>query len=260
MEKDSEFPETVDRTLALLWRGSFGETQTRRGPKQRVSVDDVVRAGVEVADSEGLTAFSVRKVADRLGLGAMSVYTYVPGRSELIGLMIDQVTGEAGLEPHTGTFRADALRVARQVWDEIHAHPWLLTAETARPWIGPNSMARYEWQLSAIEGAGFTDLEMDRVITMLSGIAESSARASIGSQSARSESGMTDLEWWEINSPVLERFVSAEDYPIASRVGQAAGQEYNAVTDPEGAFAFALDRMIDGLELSLSLRQKPADD
>jgi len=48
--------------------------------------------------------------------------------------------------------------VARQTWDELLRHPWLLQVEEYRPWIGPNGSAKYEWQLAAVEGAGFTDL------------------------------------------------------------------------------------------------------
>src|SRR5215213_1914293 len=95
----------VDRTLMLLWRKTLGTPQGTRGPKQRVSVDEVIRAGIEVADAEGLPAFSMRKVADRLGLKLMSIYTYVPGRSELIGLMVDEAAGEQELPPHEGPLR-----------------------------------------------------------------------------------------------------------------------------------------------------------
>src|ERR687889_2890318 len=112
--------QDVDRTLMLLWRRTLGTPQGSRGPRQRVSVDEVVRAAIAVADEEGLTAFSMRKVADRLGLKLMSIYTYVPGRSELIGLMIDEVTGETSLPPHRGGWRDGLTAVARQVWDEYH--------------------------------------------------------------------------------------------------------------------------------------------
>ena len=54
-------------------------------------------------------------------------------------------------------------------WEEYHRHPWLLQVDNSRPWIGPNGSDRYEWQLAAIEGAGFTDLEMDQVVTLVSG-------------------------------------------------------------------------------------------
>jgi len=240
--------QDVDRTLGLLWRRQLGTPQGSRGPKQRVSVDEVVRAAIEVADAEGLSAFSMRKVADRLGLKLMSIYTYVPGRAELIGLMIDEVTGELGLPPHRGDLRDRLTAVARQVWDEYHRHPWLLEVGEHRPWIGPNGSAKYEWQLAAIEGAGFTDLEMDQAVTLVAGFAASAARASVAAHRAAQQTGISDAEWWEINAPILERVMPAGEYPISARVGQAAGQEYNAISDPERSFQFGLDRIIDGLQ------------
>ncbi len=240
--------QDVDRTLTLLWRRTLGTPQGSRGPRQRVSVDEVVRAAIAVADEEGLPAFSMRKVADRLGLKLMSIYTYVPGRSELIGLMVDEVTGEQGFAPHTGTLRERMAAVARQRWDEYHRHPWLLQVDNSRPWIGPNGSDLYEWQLAAIDGAGLTDLEMDQVVTLLSGFTAGAARASIAARRTAEESGISDAQWWEINAPVLERVMPEGSYPIAGRVGTAAGKAYNAVSDPERSFHFGLDRILDGVE------------
>jgi AcrR family transcriptional regulator len=237
----------IDRTLGLLWRRTLGTPQGTRGPKQRVSVDEVIRAAITVADEEGLPAFSMRKVADRLGLKLMSIYTYVPGRSELIGLMVDEVAGERELPPHRGPLRERITEMARQLWDEFHRHPWLLQVENSRPWIGPNVSDRYEWQLAAIEGAGFTDLEMDQVVTLLIGFTAAAARASVDARRTAAQSQMSDAEWWAINAPVLERVMSGAAYPISGRVGQAAGQEYNAISDPERSFRFGLDRILDGL-------------
>jgi AcrR family transcriptional regulator len=200
-----------------------------------------------VADAEGLPAFSMRKVADRLGLKLMSIYTYVPGRSELIGLMVDEVTGEVKLPEFTGDLRERLTAVARHTWDELHRHPWLLQVEEYRPWIGPNGSAKYEWQLTAVEGAGFTDLEMDQVVTLLDGFARNAARGAIAARRAPEQTGMTDAEWWEINAPALERLMPPGEYPISSRVGQVAGEEYNALADPERSFQFGLDRILDGL-------------
>ena len=239
--------QNVDRTLSLLWRRALGTPQGSRGPKQRVSVDEVVRAAIAVADEDGLPAFSMRKVADRLGLKLMSIYTYVPGRSELIGLMVDEVMGEQPLPAHEGTMRERITAMTRYMWDEYHRHPWLLQVDNSRPWIGPNGSDRWEWQLAAIEGAGFTDLEMDQVVTLLSVFTAGAARSSIDARQAVERSGMSDLEWWEINAPVLERVMPGDAYPISGRVGTVAGQEYNAVGDPERSFRFGLDRILDGL-------------
>jgi hypothetical protein len=80
------------RTMALLWG-----TQKRpgRGPKPGLSVERIVRAAIEVADAEGLAALSMRRLADRLGVSTMSLYTYVPSKAELIDVMLDVVLGEA---------------------------------------------------------------------------------------------------------------------------------------------------------------------
>ena len=237
----------VDRTLTLLWRRTLGEPQGSRGPKQRVSVDDVVRAAIDLADAEGLDGFSMRKVAQRLGIGAMSLYTYVPGRSELIGLMIDEVAGEVPPPAHGGSLGDRMRAVAQVLWDEYHRHPWLLQVENSRPWIGPHVSDRYEWQLAALEGAGLTDLEMDQVVTVLAVFTDGAARASVNATRTQAASGISDLEWWEINAPVLERVMDGDAYPISGRVGTAAGQEYNAVGDPARTFRFGLDRIVDGL-------------
>ncbi|ORM26024.1 TetR/AcrR family transcriptional regulator [Williamsia sp. 1135] len=249
-ERGSADP-VVDRTLTLLWRRSAGAPRGSRGPRQRVSVDEVIAAAIALADSEGLSALSMRKVADKLGLGVMSMYTYVPGKAELIGLMVDEVMGEADQPAYSGTLRDRMTEIARQLWDEFHRHPWLLHVQKARPWIGPNGSARYEWQLAAIEGVGLGDLEMDHTIAVLAGFAESSARSSIEAAGARTESGMTDQQWWEINSPVLERLMEGRDYPISSRVGRAAGEAYNSMSDPASSFEFGLARIIDGIEALL---------
>jgi AcrR family transcriptional regulator len=249
MSEGTVDPEAIDRTLGLLWRAQAGEPERRRGPKQKVSVDEVVRAGIALADADGLGVFSVRQVAEHLGIGTMSIYTYVPGRSELIGLMVDEAMSEAELHNHDGSLHARLTSMAKQLWDEAHRHPWLLQVDLARPWIGPHAMNRYEWQLAALEGSGFTDLEMDNIVTTVTSIAQSSARTSLGSQDAKARSGITDAQWWQINAPVLDRFVRVEEYPLATRVGQAAGQEYNAVSSPQQAMEFALDRLFHGLDL-----------
>ncbi len=79
------------RSIELLWRL---RERPRPGPKPRFTVDDVAAAAIAIADAEGLAALSMRRVAERLGVAAMSLYTYVPGKAELIDLMLDTVCTE----------------------------------------------------------------------------------------------------------------------------------------------------------------------
>ncbi|MCP2031534.1 AcrR family transcriptional regulator [Okibacterium sp. HSC-33S16] len=236
-----------DRTLALLWRRTLGEQPPARGPRQRTTVDAVVDAGIALADAEGLDAFSMRKVAEHLGIGVMSLYTYVPGRDELIGLMVDQVTGELPHPELTGTVRERLDAVARHLWLEYRRHPWLLSVDTSRPALGPHVSDRYEWELSAVEGVGISDIAMDQVVTLIAGFVASAARTARDQETTRERSGQSDAEWWEANAPVLEKVMDGSKYPIAGRVGQAAGEAYQAASNPELAFEFGLARVLDGI-------------
>ena len=65
---------------------------------------------------------------------------------------------------------------------------------------------------------------------------------------------MSDVEWWERNAPVLATLMSADDFPVSGRVGQAAGEEYQAAADPARTYRFGLARIVDGLEVLLAGR------
>lgn len=239
-----------DPVLRLLWRHVLPATDPapRRGPRPKVSVDEVVDAAVELADTEGLGALSMRSLAQRLGIGAMSVYGYVANRNDLVVLMVDQVLGEATLPPMAGDLRARLRLVAENQLADCRAHPWLLDVTGVRPWLGPNVADRYEWQLSAVERVGLPDVEMDQTVTLVVGFATNIARAEHAVTLAERESGQTDLEWWEANSAELGTVMAHRDYPIAGRVGSAAGEAYQAGTDPQLERQFGLERILDGIE------------
>jgi AcrR family transcriptional regulator len=246
-----------DRTLRLLWRQSLGEPRGSRGPRQKISVDDVVDAAITLADEDGVEALSIRRVAERLGIGAMSLYTYVGSKAELIDLMIDRVVARIprGLDP-SAPWRARLESMAREEWDHYLEHPWVLHVNTYRPPLGPGISDRYEYQLSAIEGIGLSDLDMDAVITLVTGFVAGAARSRIDSLRAR-DSGLTDDEWWEANVPVLTEVMEQGRFPISGRVGLAAGEAYNAPGDPLRAFEFGLARVLDGVEAHLARAANP---
>lgn len=238
---------TADPTLPLLWRSAGAPAAPRRGPKAKVSVDEVVDAGIEVADSEGLAALSMRGLAQRLGLGAMSLYTYVPGRDELVVLMVDQAFGRTVRPAHAEPVRRRLEQVAESALAEYMAHPWLLEVAGLRAFLGPHVAARYEWQLSAVDGLGLGDVEMDQTVALLDGLAAMTARGVHDVLAAERRSGLTDLEWWEANAEALGEAMAGRSFPLAARVGQAAGELYQAASDPERQFRFGLARIVDGL-------------
>lgn len=236
-----------DPVLPLLWRDPEQDAPVRRGPKQQVSLDAVLDAAIELADAEGLAALSMRRLAQRVGLGAMSLYTYVPGRDELVVLMVDHVLGRSDRPPHEEDARRRIESVAESAFEELRTHPWLLDTSDLRAWLGPNSTDRYEWQLSAVDGLGLSDVEMDQAVTLLEGIAATALRAHHAVVAAERRSGLTELDWWNANADALVALMGDREFPLASRIGQAAGELYQAASDPDRQFRFALDRVIDGL-------------
>lgn len=101
-----------------------------RGRPATLSLDRIVAAAVEVADelsrTEGLDALSMRSIATRLGVGTMSLYRYVPGKSELLDLMLDHVVDfpEEAAQPDGRTWREILTADARYHWRLCLDHPW----------------------------------------------------------------------------------------------------------------------------------------
>ncbi|MFI7606447.1 TetR/AcrR family transcriptional regulator [Micromonospora sp. NPDC049366] len=245
----TEYSGTGDpaRSLALLWRTR--EPATRRG-RTDLTVDRIVRAAIEVADTDGLAALSMRRVAERLGVGTMSLYTHVPGKGELLDLMLDTVYGETtDPAPPADGWRARLEAVARDNWALYLRHPWLLQVATTRPPLGPNLIARYERDLRAVDGIGLTDLEMDAVITLVGGFVHGTVRGAVETAQAAERTGMTEEQWWRAHAPYLEKAMDPRRFPLATRVGATAGEEYQAAADPARAFEFGLARILDGIEV-----------
>lgn len=248
----TEFSGSGDpvRSVELLWRV---HTPPKRGPKQRLDLDEIVRTAIAVADEDGLGALSMRKVAERLKVSTMSLYTYVPGKPELLDLMLDAAI-EPSMPHDDGSWRQRLERVAQENWDRYHRHPWLLEVTPLRPVLGPNTIARYDHELTALDGIGLTDVEMDSTLSLLNAHTESSARRALESAQAEQRTGVTDEQWWAARAPVLERVVKPGRFPVAERVGSAAGEEHNAAYAPVYAFAFGLQRVLDGVDFLIRNR------
>jgi len=243
------------RSIELLWRTQ--QQSLKRGPRPRLTVDMIVRAAIEVADAEGLEALSMRRVAEALGMTAMSLYTYVPGKAELLDVMIDTVHGEVALSASAaGGWRARLALCARETWALYQRHPWLLQTSKSRPVLGPNIFAQYEDQLQAVDGIGLTDLEMDAVVMLLADYVHGAARGAVDAAQAERRTGLTDEAWWLSYEPFLETVFNAQRFPLATRVGQVAGQTHQSAYHAEFAFAFGLERVLDGIEALVLARSR----
>jgi AcrR family transcriptional regulator len=241
------------RTLALLWRK---QGQPTRNGRRDLSVDRIMHAAIEIADADGLGSLSMRRVAEKLGVGTMSLYTYVPGKAELIDLMLDCVYGktEKPVHPEGTSWRARLEQVARENWALLHRHPWIPHVGVSRPPLGPNVTVKYEYELRAVDGIGLTEIEMDSVLNLVVGHAENAARRDLDAAATARDSGMTDQQWWDQNGPLLRTVMDPSRFPLAAAVGQAVGVAYGSAYDATHNFEFGLQRILDGVEVLVASR------
>ncbi|MGW7685353.1 TetR/AcrR family transcriptional regulator [Kribbella sp. NPDC054772] len=242
------------KSLELLWRRRPRPT---RGPRPALTVDQIVAAALRVADAEGLAAMSMRRVADELGVGAMTLYRYVPGKGELLDVMLDTVYGELPRRAVPGDWRAALEEVARENRELYLRHPWLLQVAISRPPLGPNVMAKYEWELSAVEGIGLTDVEMDATVALVNGFVHGAVRTAVEARQVIQRSGMTDKEWWLAHVPHLDQISDLAKFPLAARVGTTVGNEFDAPYDVDHAFEYGLQRVLDGVFALVANRSTP---
>jgi AcrR family transcriptional regulator len=242
------------RTLELLWRESAATS--RRGPRQGLSVDAVVTAATDLADTEGLAAVTMRRVAQTLGVAPMTLYTYVPGKAELLDLMLDAAYAQMPRTDTTGQpWRQRLIAVAEENRALFEAHPWAATVSLTRPPLGPGLMAKYEHELSALDGLGLDDVEMDASLTHLLSFVAAGARNAAAARSSQQDSAMDDEQWWAANAPLLARVFDDHAYPLAARVGAAAGAAHRSAYSPEHAYDFGLRRVLDGLAALIDSRR-----
>ncbi|MEU6248170.1 TetR/AcrR family transcriptional regulator C-terminal domain-containing protein [Glycomyces sp. NPDC047010] len=232
--------------LELLWRAG---PEGSRGPRKGLTVDEVVAAAIELADAEGLEAVTVRRLAQELGKAPMTLYTYVPGKSELAALMLDFLfrsmeRADMGERP----WRERLSLVARENYLLYRRHPWAASVSPGRPPLGPGQCAKYEHELRAFEGLGLDDVGMDDALGYLLGFVRTTARDAASVDAERAASSMSDQEWWARNGPLLAKVLDPERFPTAVRVGEAAGEAHGGAYDAGHAFEFGLARVLDGLE------------
>jgi AcrR family transcriptional regulator len=250
----TEYSGTGDlkRSLELMW--GVQERPTR-GPKPRLTVEKITRAAIGIADAEGLAALSMRRVADQLGVAAMSLYTYVPGKAELIDVMLDTVVGEAPLlEDMSGDWRARVEQWARDAYASHHRHPWVLQVATSHPPMGPNGVAWTDSALRALAGTGLAERELVAMMGVIEGYVRGVARTSVDAAQVEQRTGVTDEQWYAAVAPLLDKLIEPSRFPTITRF------HYSGVfDDPIDPFDFGLQRLLDGIEALIRTRSAQPD-
>lgn len=232
------------RVLALLWDPP---APPARGPRQRLSVARVVEAGMAVADRDGVDGLSMRKVATELGVGAMSLYTYVPGRDELFELMIDRAWAERSLPDPTRPWREQVEHHALQAWAMYQAHPWLVHSNLWRMPLGPHVLDAQEDLYRAVSLASLDPVRTSRVSGLVESHVFGCARAAIVDTRTIAATGQSANDYWDSRSSFWGTYFSTERFPtMTSLWEQGAFDQPTDGTDQE--MLFGLELILAGVE------------
>ena len=236
-----------DRSIRLLWEPPAEAT---RGPKAALSQARVVEAAIKVADAEGVDALTMRRVAETLGNTAMSLYRHVPGKSELLDLMVDAVWAETEHTPK-GPWRAGLEFFARQMWAMYRAHQWMLQLTTSRRMPGPHAMTRQDAAFAVVSELGLASEEIVAVVTAVAQFVDGVGRTMADRVQAERETGVSEEDWWSGREELWEHF-TPERLPMMTHIWNSGGFER-----PLDEFEFGLARLLDGLAVFIEAEERP---
>lgn len=233
-------------SLRLLWHGL---PEPEKGPKPKLTLRQIVDAGIALADEAGLEGLSMRTLAKDLGVGTMSLYRYVPSKTELLALMLDAVT-EPDPQERDAVGQNWRIFLEATAWSGRRLylrHPWVIQANWTRPVMGPNSVAGLDLSMSGLKGLPLSDRQKMGVLTSLDSYVQGTARQEILWQKAAEESGVTDEEFWNYQLPEMGAAMVSGRYPHL-----AALSEDTFDGSWEDTFVFGLTLFLDGLEQQLA--------
>jgi len=253
---------TATRVITTL--RELGLVQARRGHGTVVASDvvaegpdraRVVRAAIAIADAEGLTGLSMRRLAGELGIPTMSVYRHVADKEELVLLMMDEVmrgTPPPSLSPVTDGWRVCLETQARLQWQMYRRHTWLAQAISfSRPLPAANAMAHTEWAMAALDAGGFEPAVQLPAAAMVANYVRGTAVNLEEEQQAVQETGMTDEDWLESQHERLAAVLAGGRLPMMTRALVGEGVEFSL----DILLEFGLQRLLDGLEALRRVRE-----
>lgn len=218
-------------------RESKGPTEAR-APLTR---ERVLRAALGVADERGFGAVTMRAVASRLGVEAMSLYNHVQNKDAILDGMMDLVVDEIDLPGDAEDWREAMRRRAISANRAFARHPWAPGLMDTRTTSGPARLRYFDWVLGTLVDAGFSLEAASRCFSVLDSYIYGFGRQQLGA-------GGDEATPEEMAEALLSA-VPADDYPhLHRRVLLAMDTGYDAEAD----FAFGLDVILDGLEQVLS--------
>lgn len=199
-----------------------------------LSLERIVAAAVELLDARGVDGLTMRRLADRLGSGAMSLYWHVDSKEKVFDLALDSVLEYPGPPPAAGSrdWREDVVHMLEDWRASMLRHPWSASLLPRRA-LGPNILGRLELLSGTLSRAGVADADLNVAIWSLWNYV-------MGATITR---GSFDLDLsGEDRAAAQQRLTRlSERYPTIERSRLLSDSDW------DGAFRNGLNFLLDGL-------------
>src|ERR1700737_1346052 len=212
----------------------------RRVPLSR---ERVLRAAFDRTDKEGVEALSMRKLAQQLGGGGMSLYRHVRNKGDIVDGMVDLVFAEIGLPATDVDWKTAMRRRAISAREVLARHPWAIGLMESRSTPGPATPRHHDAVLACLRNEGFSIALAAHAYSVLDSYIYGFAlqQASLPFQ--------TSEEAVEVADGIRRQFpVDAYPHLMEIAVKHVLQHGYDYANE----FVFGLDLILDGLERVLN--------
>ena len=231
---------------------STGPIWSRPAPgerRPRFSREQIAAAALKIADEDGFSAVTMRRVATALDAGTMSLYHYVRTKDELVTLMDDAVMGELLVNEVPADWREALAALARRARAAYERHPWAINS-LASSQGGPNGMRHAEQTLAAVASLPLSPVTRFELTALVDDYVVGFVLRHGGS----------DLEGEVAEIPdevfdYMRAWLASGEYPHVQELAgddlRAFAHIFVAMAGDEGRFERGLTRVLDGIAISL---------
>ncbi|MFC4111951.1 TetR/AcrR family transcriptional regulator C-terminal domain-containing protein [Nonomuraea zeae] len=218
---------------------------SRPTPPRRPALtrEAIVAAAIAIADAEGLAAVSIRRVAAELDARAMTLYSYIDRKEDLLALMLDEISTEVLIDgPLPGDWREALRLIAGRERELVRRHPWRVELVSQRVPVGPNALRHVEQKLAAFDGLGIDRLTAWRYLAAFNDYMTGFVVREALERGEPREQGINDAERAAVAEPYIRELVESGEFPrLAPMIEQG-------VRGADDNFERGLGWVLDGIE------------
>ncbi|HEX9635117.1 MAG TPA: TetR/AcrR family transcriptional regulator [Candidatus Limnocylindria bacterium] len=203
-----------------------------------MSRERVLEAAIALADEGGIESLTMRRLAQELGVEAMTLYYYVANKDEILGGIVDLVVGEIELPAPDAAWKPAIRKTALSAYDVLLRHPWAANLVLSGPTMSQARVRYMNSLLGSLRHGGFSAEETDHAYHALDSHIMGFALWEVGIMT-----GLANL------GDLVTTFLQELDIDAYPHLAEHAQQHLKERSpDDEGSFAFGLDLILDGLE------------